>query len=83
MTPHVGSTDPKDSVFGDICSMIRNTLEIAGYANRMQRVVNQVRRSLHGLVHGREYLVVHPVHPVILLQDSLGGFCIAGDEGLE
>jgi hypothetical protein len=33
-TPHIHSTNPKDGVFGDICSVIRNTLEIAGDANR-------------------------------------------------
>ena len=83
VTPHIGSADPKDGVFGDICSVIRDTLEIAGDTNRMQRLVNEVRRALHSLVHGREDLVVHTVHLVVSLQDSLGRFRITGDEGLE
>jgi hypothetical protein len=33
-TPHIHSTNPKDGAFGDICSVIRNTLEIACDANR-------------------------------------------------
>jgi hypothetical protein len=78
----VGALHPEDDIFGDVGGVVGNTLEIAGYEQRIEGLPHYFGTLVHGLHELDEGIVLHPIDDVIHFEDGLSEFRLAFDEGL-
>src|SRR5437660_9724618 len=61
----VSALHPEDDIFGDVCGVVGDALQIAGDEQRIERLANDVRTLIHRLDQLDESIITHAVDDVV------------------
>ena len=78
--PNVGSPNPENDVFCDVCGVVGDALEIPHYDQRVQGLIDLLGSFVHPPHEANPSLIVHPIHYVIHLEHCIGQVSIPLDE---